>query len=204
MPFQFTDPDVSHRKFDREIAEFKELGDQYRKRGWFLVKADYPEVLVIFAAPQVKPPVVVLGVLLDYTNYDAIPPSVRLVDPFSGTPYKFRELPTQLNRLLPQQQLPLQGLPPQLGNSRMVIRSTQPYMQASDPEEIPFLCVAGTREYHENPAHNGDLWELHRTQGAGRLVRLLEIVSRYGIQPITGLEVQLVPQITVNYGMPAE
>ena len=75
-------------------------------------------------------------------------------------------------------------------------------LQAYGPEEIPFLCLAGVREYHEHPAHSGDIWELHRASGAGRLVRLLEIIHRYGIEPITGMSVQLVPQFSVNYGPP--
>jgi len=37
MPLhQSTDLRVSRKKFDREIAEFRALGDQYRPRGWFL------------------------------------------------------------------------------------------------------------------------------------------------------------------------
>ena len=78
----------------------------------------------------------------------------------------------------------------------------QPYMQAHHPDEIPFLCLAGVREYHDHPAHSGDVWELHRRGGAGRLVRLLEIVDRYGLSPIAGLNVQLVPQVSFNYGTP--
>lgn len=76
-------------------------------------------------------------------------------------------------------------------------------MQADGPNEVPFLCLAGVREYHEHPAHSGDVWELHRTEGAGRLVRLLEIVSKYGVEPIVSLQVQLIPKITgFSFGTP--
>ena len=86
----------------------------------------------------------------------------------------------------------------------MQIAAAQPYLQAHSPDDIPFLCIAGVREYHEHPAHSGDAWELHRADGAGRLVRLLEIIHRYGVVPIAGYGVQLVPQVGLNYGPPPE
>lgn len=207
MAAQSTDPVLSKRKFEREVAEYRSLGDQYRQRGWFLVEAEFPNVLVVLAAPQLTPAAVVMGVAFDYSNYDASPPSVRLVNPFTAEPYKMRELPTPLNRALPQEQIPLEGLQPLPAlpaGARMIFRQAQPYMQAFGPDEIPFLCIAGVREYHEHPAHSGDLWELHRANGAGRLVRILEIISKYGIEPIPGFGVQLVPQVTINFGMPPE
>jgi hypothetical protein len=200
MPAQYVDLSVSRTKFDREIAEFRSLGGEYRKRGWFLVEAEFPRVLAIMAAPQLKPSAIVLGVALDYTNYDAAPPSVRLVNPFTDEPYKFQELPTQLMRALPEQQVALPGNP---GNApQLRVQPQQPLMQAHGPDEIPFLCLAGVKEYHEHPAHSGDVWELHRVTGAGRLVRLLEVVSRYGLEPISGFGVQLVPKIGFNFGPP--
>jgi len=55
-----------------------------------------------------------------------------------------------------------------------------------------------------NIVHSGDLWELHRNSGAGRLVRLLDVISRYGVEPINGFAVQMVPQIRFNYGPPPQ
>ena len=199
MSVQYVDPTVSRAKFDREIAEYKALGEEYRRRGWFLVHAEYPRVLVILAAAKFTPSPIIMGVAFDYTNYDAAPPSVRIVNSFTGEPYKNRELPTQLNRSLLQQEIALPGLN---AAQRMTLQSVQPYMQAHGPDEIPFLCMAGVREYHDHPAHSGDIWELHRCEGAGRLVRLLEIIHRYGIAPIAGFGVQLVPQVVINYGPP--
>ena len=72
----------------------------------------------------------------------------------------------------------------------------QPLMQAAKPEDIPFLCIAGVREYHEHPAHSGDAWELHRKAGAGRLVRLLEVIDTYGVRPISGYNIELVPRVS--------
>jgi hypothetical protein len=68
----------------------------------------------------------------------------------------------------------------------------QSYPDSPDP---PFLCLAGVREYHDHPAHSGDRWDLHRAAGAGKLVRLLEVIDTYGIRPLNGYHVNLVPQI---------
>lgn len=198
MPVQYADSSVSRKKFEREIAEYHALSDEYRRRGWFFVHAEYPRVLIVLATPKLRPPAVVMGVAFDYTNYDAAPPSVRIVDPFTGEPYKLKELPNPLNRGLPQQEIAVPGLPP---GAKMMVGAAQPLLQAYG-EDVPFLCLAGVREYHEHPAHSGDVWELHRASGAGRLVQLLEIIHRYGVEPITGFQVQLVPQVSLNYGPP--
>lgn len=200
MP-QYTDPTVSRKKFDAEIAQFKAMGHLYRERGWFLVHAEYPNALVVLVATKVRPPVVVMGVAFDYSNYDAAPPSVRMVNPFTGEPYKSKELPSQLNRSLPQQAVELPGMPP---GASMIVGQIQALMQSYGPEEIPFLCLSGVREYHEHPGHSGDVWELHRPTGAGRLVRLLEVIHKYGVEPITGLGVQMIPKIHLNFGQPPQ
>lgn len=197
---QFVDPAVSRAKFDQEIAEFRHLEAEYRRRGWFLIDADFPHVLVLLGAPSVSPPAIVCGAAFDYSNYDAQPPSVRLVNPFTAEPYVAEKLPTQLNRALPAQAVQLPGLPQ--GNIEM--RAAQPLMQAASGGDIPFLCIAGVREYHDHPGHSGDSWELHRPSGAGRLSRLLEIIHRYGVEPIRGYGVNLVPQVGFDYGEPPE
>ena len=43
---QYVDPTVSRAKFDREIADYRSFEADYRSRGWFLVKADWPLVIV--------------------------------------------------------------------------------------------------------------------------------------------------------------
>lgn len=165
----------------------------YRKRGWFLLKARFPDVLVLLTAPHVSPPAIVTGVTFDYTNYDAAPPSVRLVDPFTLTPYRQRDLPLerQLLRTVGNGPQEVAGLPP-----GVVLHQRQPLLVAHGPDDIPFLCIAGTREYHEHPAHSGDAWELHRQAGAGRLVRILDVIHTYGVAPINGYAITLTPQIT--------
>jgi hypothetical protein len=195
MNAQYVDPEVSRNKFDEELRDFRALESEYRQRGWFLTEAGFPRIQVLMAAPQLKPPAIVTGVAFDYTNYDAEPPSVKLVNPFTGQPYLAKELPTRLDRdVSASQPFPPQFV--QIGMPMVRISQIQPFMQWQSPEDVPFLCVAGVREYHEHPAHSGDSWELHRAAGAGRLVRLLEIVSRYGVESIKDYTVQLLPQVS--------
>ena len=189
------DPSVSRAKFDREIRAFRRLAGDYRKRGWFLADVSFPQALVVMAAPQLKPPAVVVGVLVDYTDYDLRPPSLRLVDPFTVEPYRAKELPVQLFRQAPDESVRVEivGAP---GGPVPKLIARQQLMQSYGPDEIPFLCLAGVREYHDHPGHSGDAWELHRPGGAGRLVRLLDIVDRYGIRPLSGYNLALEPKIT--------
>jgi hypothetical protein len=197
---QYADETVSRKKFEREIAEFRKLRREYHQRGWFLVQAVYPHVLVLMASRKLQPSAIVTGVAFDYTNYDAAPPSVHLVNPFTEAPYKSSELPTQLLRALPEQQLQFAGAP--AGAPAFAVQAAQPLMQAISPEDVPFLCLAGVREYHDHPAHSGDVWDLHRASGAGRLVRLLDVIHRYGVEPIAAWGVQMMPKVTFHLGQP--
>lgn len=190
---QFVEPSVSRAKFDREIAEYRAMEPEYRRRGWILVKAEFPQVLVLLAAPQLSPPAVIVGVRFDYSNYDAQPPSVRLVDPFTNEPYSAGALPTTLKRTV-EAPVP-EGMPvPPGAEARFVTH--QPLMQSYGEDDIPFLCLAGVREYHDHPGHSGDAWEIHRRTGAGRMVRLLDVITRYGVEPVSDYQVSLIPQVT--------
>lgn len=192
---QVTEIAVTEAKFEREVTEFRQLVRHYAQRGWFLADATFPEMLVVMAAPQLKPPAVVTGVLFDFTDYDVRPPSVRLVNPFSRDPYTAAELPTNLMRQTQTDNLPPGfQLPPGVPTPKIV--QQQPLMQAYGPADVPFLCIAGVREYHDHPAHSGDRWELHRRGGAGRLARILEVIDTYGVRPLNGYGVNLVPTVT--------
>ena len=39
---QFVDPLVSKRKFEREIEEYRSLESQHLKKGWLLIRAEFP------------------------------------------------------------------------------------------------------------------------------------------------------------------
>ena len=179
------------------MAEFRSQADEYRLRGWYLAKAKFPHALVILATAKTQLVTIMCGVSFDYSNYDAAPPSVQLVHPLTCEPYKHKELPTELLRRLPETG------PPDVVQGQAQI-STQSLMVAHDADEIPFLCIAGVREYHDHPAHSGDHWELHRPSGAGRLIRLVEIVSKYGLETVVGFGVQLIPQVRFSFGVPPE
>lgn len=193
-PEQYVEPSVSQTKFDREVSDYRALEEEYLSRGWVMTHASFPLVRVMMCAAQLKPPAVIVEVELDFTNYDADPPSLTLVEPFTHRPYRADELPTVLKRTVAA---PAGFVPPGFPEGAMVnIQSQQPLMQPpNDPEGLPFLCIAGVREYHEHPAHSGDLWELHRESGAGRLARLLEVIHKYGVEPISDYQVQLTPSI---------
>ena len=127
---QATDPAVSRAKFEREIGQYRELGEQYAQRGWFLAEAAFPHAFVVMAAPQLKPPPLVTGVALDFSDYDERPPSVRLVDPFTRVPYAWEQLPTNLMRQVEAAQPPgfQFQLPPGAEPPRMLMN--QPLMPA--------------------------------------------------------------------------
>jgi hypothetical protein len=195
---QYTDPEVSRLKFDRELAEFQSLQDEYRSRGWILISSCYPELVVMLCAVHLVPSAVITGVRFDYTNYDAEPPSVKFVNPFTSQAYLAKEVPQlQMNRAIQAPPVNFPGVP---GGQIQQIQ-LQPYVQSYGPEEEPFLCVAGVREYHKHPAHSGDSWELHRRTGAGRFARILDLIHTYAVAPSTYM-VNLSPQVSV--GVPQE
>ena len=195
MAAQSVDPVVSRAKFERQIANFREQEADYARRGWFLTRATFPLVSVLLAAPQLQPTPVITAVTFDYSDYDLQPPSVKLVNPFTREPWASDQLPTRLLRRteIKGELPPGVSLPP--GVEPPTMFQDQPLMQ-DYPGEDPFLCIAGVREYHNHPAHSGDAWELHRSAGAGSLIRLLEVIDMYGLRPLSGFNVQLETKIT--------
>ena len=181
---QYVDPLVSHTKFDREISEYRTLEEEhYRTRGWFLVKAGWPEAIVVLTSYKTAPAIILAAVRFDYTNYDAEPPSVRIVNPFTGQPLKSSEILLPILRKV----VSPDGSP----------QPPQPLLQAASPDSVPFLCIPGVKEYHDHPAHTGDAWELHRQPNEGRLVHLLEAFSRYGSDQVVGLNINTTYQINL-------
>src|SRR5205814_1391212 len=94
------DPEVTRAKFEREVTSFRAIEADYRRRGCFMVRVEFPEILVIFATPQVRPAMLVFAAKFDFSNYDLWPPSVQLVDPLTWVPYRKREAPTRLLQLV--------------------------------------------------------------------------------------------------------
>jgi hypothetical protein len=105
---QVVDPEVSRAKFDREVAAYRDMGAIYRKRGWLLLDAQFPEVFVAFAATKIRPAPIVAAVVVDFTDYDLQPPSVRFVDPFTREKLLASNLQFQMLR-----RPPMPGVPPE-------------------------------------------------------------------------------------------
>lgn len=179
MTETLVDPAVSRAKFERELSDFRKIESDHRRKGVFVVAATFPIVEVLFAAPHVKPHPVLFAAKIDFTNYDLWPPSVRFIDPFTGELVRRSQLPPFL-RIVPQEGQPGAMAP-------------QSLVQAFQDEE-PFVCMQGVREYHDNPAHTGDLWLLHRGSGLGTLFYLLDKLHAYGVSTLAGYQFQLVPQ----------
>jgi hypothetical protein len=187
------DPEVSKRKFEREIENYRCLENDYIRRGLWMVKAWWPEVFMVFGAPHLTPPAVVFGAVIDFTNYDFWAPSVRLVDPFTRDPYKARNLPSNLVRMT-------EPFPPQIGldpqaTMLWAAQHSQALMQGQS-DEIPFLCIPGVREYHQHPAHTGNSWLLHRGTGEGTLFFIIDQLWKYGVQGVASYNCQLA--ISIN------
>lgn len=189
MPeIQSVDPSVSRSKFEREVALFRNMEAAYRRKGWLLLDATFPEVVVAFAATKPTPPAIMGAVLVDFTDYDLRPLSVRFVDPFTREPVVRRNLPMTMPR-----RPPVPGAPPE-AVAQMIMQGMLPVtdcIQANGPDEAPFLCLPGVREYHDNPAHTGDPWLLHRASGEGSLAFILEKIWTYGVNPVEQYQFQV-------------
>jgi len=174
------DPAVSRAKFQRELDRYREIADDRRRLGWWILSAEFPDVLVAFTTPQIRPAPVIFGALINFDNYDLWAPSVRIVDPFSKEPLRLNQIPQPMRML---RRVPVQEV---AGVGTMM--EDRPMLLAHSEGDIPFLCLPGVREYHDHPHHSGDPWLLHRDRGEGALYFILEKLYTYGAQPIRGYQ----------------
>lgn len=183
----FVDPEVSKAKFRRELQEYSKIAAERRQLGWWVLSVEFPELLVAFVSPGLRPAAVLFGALLDFTNYDTWPVSITIVDPFSGKPLRYRDIPDALrmHRRVNEASVDLPGF------GKIKKAEDQPLLVAHGPDEIPFLCIPGVREYHDHPAHTSDQWLEHRGRGEGSLFFLLEKLYKYGVEPIKGYQLGL-------------
>lgn len=180
-----TDAKVARRKFDREVAQFRQMEVVYLTRGIWLLAAEFPRAFVAFATPKSSNVFVPFAAAIDFTDYDAQPLSVVLVHPVTQKPLKVAEI-------LPQFSMGMAG--------RMIRMRTTPahqvvsdnIVQAWDEGGRPFLCIAGVKEYHDNSAHTGDSWWLHRRTGEGTLHHIVNIIWTYGVKNI------IAPQMNIQ------
>jgi hypothetical protein len=194
---QVVDPAVSRRKFDREVALHRQREAFHRRRGCFLIDAMFPEIFVIFASVRVRPAAVVAGVILDFTDYDLRPPSLTFVDPFTREPLAAKDLG-----------LAMLSRPPDTDDAALLAMMQagvpmQNMIQTNGPGSRPFLCLPGIREYHDNPAHTGDSWLLHRGSYEGSLAFILEKIWAHGVNPIEAFLVQAQAPVVMMTVAPA-
>lgn len=188
MPeIQSVDPTVSRTKFDREIARYRDREAHHHGRGCFLIDASFPKALVLFASRKVKPTVLVAGAVLDFSNYDLRPPSVTFVDPFTRAPLLAKDLTISMLRRPQMPSMPPEMLQAMLQSGQVMLSNI---IQFHGPEEPPFLCLPGVREYHDHPAHTGDSWLLHRGSGEGSLDFILNQIWKYGVDPFDQIQIQ--------------
>jgi hypothetical protein len=169
------DPAVSKRKFDREVRQLLQHREHFRRRGALVLQTDFPEVFVALGTPKAQNRFLPYGVVLDFSDYDTYPPSVRLVDPFTkerlawpAIPYKFK---------------------------RSSVIAPGGFSQVTDllqhwTDDQVFVCLAGVREYHQSSAHTGDPWWSHRGR-EGTLYYLLDTLCKYGTEPIRGVSISM-------------
>jgi hypothetical protein len=172
MPPLLVDPEVTRRKFERELSAFKS-DLNFQRRGWLLLSEDHgtPAVDIAFFARVSSTvgevPVAVCAVRLKFDNYDLWPPSLTFIDPFTRETARplvraFASTPDGLRDLL------IEGHP---------------------SNKQPFLCMAGIREYHWHPQHTGDSWLLHRSAKEGTLATVCERIWRLMVRNVIGLRV---------------
>lgn len=166
---QVVDPLVSRAKFEAEVAKFDKHRASYLKRGWLMVRAEFPIVEIAFLTTNLRPAMLALTARFDFTDFDLKPLSVKFIDPFSGAELLGEQLPTLMKRF----------------NSPDLI---QVY-----PGKPGFICLPGVREYHDHPAHSGDAWELHRANGEGSMLQIAEKIWQYGSNPIDRMGIQIQP-----------
>lgn len=203
-PERQVDPSVSRAKFEREVRAYRAQEATYRERGWFLIRAEFPEVLVLMSSPRVQPWGIQYTLRFDFTDYDLLPPSLQFVNPFTLAPlsvgavlaiFQKREDPKDagdVEKALAHENgagglSPGQAAPPQLLQPLNLV-------QGHGGDHPAFLCVPGTREYHAHPYHSNDPWLAHRGTGPGSLYYLLDVVWRHGILPFVGYQILFQPR----------
>lgn len=178
-----TDRRVAQRKYDEEIKNFRRMKSVYRERGIWLISAEFPHVIIAFATPKSANVFVPFAAEIDFTDYDAEPLSVVLVHPVTWKRLKISEVLPQFSMGMAGRMLRLRTL-----NNGQVIPDQ--ILQAFD-DSRPFLCISGVREYHDNPAHTGDSWWLHRGKGEGTLSHIVNLVWAYGVKNIIAPQMNL-------------
>jgi hypothetical protein len=167
------DPEVTRRKFERELELWSEQDTVYRRRGWLMLGQHELSVDIGFLGrlPVGGQPIPAMSacVRIDFTNYDLQPPSVEFIDPLTGE----------------YASPPVQALVGTAEDPRDLVVHSHPETNR------PFFCVPGIREYHNHPQHSGDSWLLHRQSGEGRLATICDRIWRSMARNLIGIQVNV-------------
>lgn len=182
---QYTDARVTRIKFERELSSFKLLQPDWRSRGVFMIREEFPQLEFIFTAHKLSPPSIVFCVRIDFTNYDTEPLSIRFIDPYSGIRLTRKQIPINFWQI---------NVPPdfQPGTPLAPLDLLQ-----GRPDDYPFICIRGVREYHSHPAHSGDSWFLYRTRGEGTLGFILDQLYNFSIDILQNYNIDF--QFLIKY-----
>lgn len=183
---QLVDPAVSRAKFDRELRNLRRRDTSYARRGWLILKAEFPHIEIAFLAMNTQPSMIVAAVRFDFTDYDLHPLSVRFIDHRTGALLPREGLQFWMNR-------PASGL---LGDAAKAMAAQGFQLPVQDmiqgyPGQPAFLCLPGVREYHDHVSHSGDPWELHRASGEGSMLQIAEKIWQFGSNPMTQISMQV-------------
>ena len=178
---QFVDPEVTKIKFNNELQEFKQIEDEYRKKGVICFKVNSLSIYLLFAIPNIIPQPIAFAVIIDYTNWDVEPPSIKFIDPFTEKVLTREEI--RINFFQVKDKNTIRMLPNgQIG---------EPDLLQGGNDIVPFFCIPGVREYHKHPAHSGDSWMLYRTKEEGRLCVLIGQLYSHSIAQSSGYAVNM-------------
>jgi hypothetical protein len=138
---------VSRSLFEEQVKGLN--GRLAASRSWVLHQIEYPLIDLTFTASETNR--VPLRLQVRCQNWNEIPPSVTLLDGAAG--------------FLPSANPPRQEILPNPSG----IFHPGPHPNTGRP----FVCMAGTLEYHTHPSHVTDYWEGYRTKAAFDLGGLL-------------------------------
>ena len=175
---QAVDPAVTQVKFDREVGRLREMEAVYRRRGVLLQKVSFPTVTIAFCGAKLRPAPLLGAVRIDFTDYDLQPPSVTFVDPLTHDELVVEAVAMPMFRFPKKEGTTREAMLTAAGQGVPV--ALTPLIIAHEPGGKPFLCLPGIREYHDNPAHSGDPWLIHRTSGEGCLAFIVDNIWKYG------------------------
>ncbi|MDX6453829.1 MAG: hypothetical protein QOH16_3878 [Gaiellaceae bacterium] len=180
-PPVLVDPEISRGKLGREIAAWRSNEREYRARGWLLLDHDDLTVELGFLGRiplgNGQAPILLPAIRLDYENYDLWPTSLTFIDPFTREP-----------------------APAPLPQALIVGDAGPRNILLQNGEGKHFLCVPGTREFHDHPQHSGEPWALFRSRKMGSLAVVAERVWQSMTQTIQGIALQpaLLQQIQIQ------